>query len=277
MAARGDDWKQWVDELPRVIADLVGQWKLRPDGGISHGSTSAVQCVRLLDSTPAVLKVSFPAAANEHSHLALRRWNGNGAVRLLSADPPRRALLLERLRPVTLDTVPDVDACAVVAQLYRRLHVPPMPQLPSLPVVLEQWASELEALPRSAPTPHRLVEQAVALCRELAAEPASAVVHGNLHYGNVHVSERDSWLAISPKPINGDPHYELAPMLWHRFDELAGSIREGVRHRFYTLVERAELDEQRARAWVIVRATRASTANPADATRFVTLAKAVQN
>ena len=50
--------------------------------------------------------------------------------------------------------------------------------------------------------------------------------------------------------MNGDPHYEVAPMLWNRWDELTGNIRDGVRRRFYTLVDAAGLDEERARAWV---------------------------
>jgi streptomycin 6-kinase len=58
---------------------------------------------------------------------------------------------------------------------------------------------------------------------------------------------------IGPKPMNGDPHYEVAPMLWNRWDALAGDIREGVRRRFYALVEAADLAEDRARAWVVVR------------------------
>ena len=113
-----------------------------------------------------------PDVESEHEHLALRRWGGDGAVRLLSADPPHRAVLLERLRPECLDTPSDVDACEVVAGLYRRLHVPALPQLRTLSSYLEQWTAGFEALPRSAPIPHRLVEQAIVLGRELADEPA---------------------------------------------------------------------------------------------------------
>jgi len=65
------------------------------------------------------------------------------------------------------------------------------------------------------------------------------------------------WLAIDPKPMSGDPHYELAPMLWNRMDELEAStvdsVRDGLRRRFHTLVDVAGLDEARARDWVVVR------------------------
>jgi streptomycin 6-kinase len=230
--------------------------------------------VRTFDGTRAVLKIG---AASDVAHLVLRRWAGDGAVRLLRADPPRRAVLLERLRAESLETVPDVDACEVVAGLYRRLHVSAMPQLRTLTSQLEQWRTDFDGLPRSAPIPHRLVEQAHALARDFADGPNDAVLHGDLHYGTVLAADREPWLAIAPKPLNGDPHYELAPMLWHRWDELAGDVRHGVQRRFYRLVDAAGLDEDRARGWVLVRVVREAMRDPANVTKYVALAKAVQD
>jgi streptomycin 6-kinase len=266
-----------VTNLPSVTRTLLAQWKLRGDGEPVHGSGSMVLPVRTDGGVPAILKISLADAGSEHEHLVLRRWGGNGAVRLLSADPPNRAVLLERLLPQNLTRLPDVDACEVVAGLYRRLHVRALPQLRKLTSYLDEWTSEFEALPRSAPIPHRLVEQATVLGRELAGQPGNTVVHGNLHYGNVLAADREPWLAIAPRPMNGDPHYEVAPMLWHRWDELTGNIRDGVRRRFYTLVDATNLDEERARAWVIVRVVRQATRDHTNLTKYVALAKAVQH
>jgi streptomycin 6-kinase len=84
------------------------------------------------------------------------------------------------------------------------------------------------------------------------------MIHGDLHYENVLAADREPWLVIDPKPMSGDPHYEPAPMLWNRFEELAvpdraQSVRDGLRRRFHTLVDAAGLDEDRARDWVVVR------------------------
>jgi streptomycin 6-kinase len=266
-----------MTNLAGVTQTLLAQWRLRGDGEPVQGSRSMVLPVQTADGVPAVLKISRADAGSEHEHLALRRWGGDGAVRLLSADPPRRAVLLERLRPQSLAALSDVDACEVVAGLYRRLHVPALPQLRTLTSYLDAWTRELEALPRSAPIPHRLVEQATVLGHELADQPGNTVVHGNLHYDNVLAADREPWLAIAPRPMNGDPHYEVAPMLWHRWDELTGNIRDGVRRRFYTLVDAANLDEERARAWVIVFVVRRAIRDPANVTKYVALAKAVQD
>jgi streptomycin 6-kinase len=272
-----------VTELPIGLRSQLEQWELRADGAAIHGSGSLVLAVRTADAAPAVLKISSDAAS-EHEHLVLRRWAGDGAVRLLRADPHHRAILLERLWPQSLDTLPDIEAGEIVASLYRRLHVPALPQLATLTSYVEQWTRDFETLPRSAPIPHRLVEQAITLSRDLTADSAvGTVLHGNLHYGNVLAADREPWLAIAPKPMNGDPHYEVAPMLWHRWGELTGHIRHGVRSRLHTLVDVAGLDEERARAWVIVRvvheATRELGGDPDGArlTKFVALAKAVQD
>src|SRR3981189_2171496 len=174
---------------------MAARWELRADGEANHGAGSIVLPVRTSDGARAILKISFPDAASEHEHLVLRRWGGNGAVRLLRADPRNHALLLERLGPESLATVPDVDACEIVAGLYKRIHVPAMPQLRTLTSYVEQWTSDFAALPRSAPIPHRLVEQAIVLGRELADEPATTVVHGDLDY--------ERGLAAHPEPGGG--------------------------------------------------------------------------
>ena len=255
MAARGPQWERWVDELPTRVGRLTDAWRLRPDGEPAHGNCSLVLPVRTFEGAVAVLKVGFPDAESEHEHLVLQRWGGHGAVRLLSADPHHRGLLLERLHSTDLTGVAEDHACAIVADLYGRIHIPAMPQLRSLSADIDRWTSELAGLARNAPIPRRLVEQAIALGTDLAADRAviDRVIHTDLHYGNVLAGDREPWLVIDPKPVNGDPHYEIAPMLWNRWDEIAGDTREGVRRRFWMLVDAAGFDEDRARGWVIVR------------------------
>jgi streptomycin 6-kinase len=255
MARRGPDWAAWVDGLPALVRGLYDEWELRPDGWMMHGYTALVVPVLTGSGDAAVLKVTFPHVEAEHEHLALTRWAGRGAVPLLRADPRRRAMLLAALRQESLRDAWDIEACTVVGELYQVLHVPAFPQLRLLSDLAGESAEALAGLPRSAPLPRRLVDQAVSLARTFASDPATdgTLLHGDLHYDNVLMSEAGEWLAIDPKPISGDPHHELAPMLWNRYDELSGDVRNGVRRRFHTLVDTAGLDEDRARDWVVVR------------------------
>jgi streptomycin 6-kinase len=237
------------------VRDLLEEWSLTPDGETTHGNTAVVVPVRTTDDEAAVLKVGWPHWEAEHEALALQTWGGRGAVRLLRADPKRFALLLERLHTEDLSELWDVQACEIVAGFYRRLHVPAPPQLRTLSAQAARWASELGDKERRLPVPPRMVEQARAIARDFAADEATdgRLIHTDLHFDNVLRADREEWLVIDPKPLSGDPHYELAPMLWNRFDEYAGRIRDGVRMRFFALVDSAELDEDRARAWAVLR------------------------
>ncbi len=291
----GPDWGAWLDRLPRRREELVEEWGLRQDGEPLHGFCSLVLPVRGPDGVPAALKVTFDGDdESEHEGLALQHWHGEGAVRLLRADPRRRALLLERLLPRDLTEVGDLEACEVVAGLYPRLHRPALPQLRPLTSYVGRWLDELEELGDALPVPRRMVEQAVHLGRALVEDPASTrvVIHGDLHYENVMAADREPWLAIDPKPMNGDPHYEVAPLLWNRWEEMGGDLRAGLRRRFHTVVDVAGLDEARARDWAIVRMVvdaswtvhearrghRALTADDREwITRCVAIVKAVQD
>ncbi len=144
-----------------------------------------------------------------------------------------------------------------MAGLYPRMHVPALPQLRTVTSYVDRWLDELAALPRDLAPPRRLVEQALSLGRDLVADPASTgrMIHGDLHHENVLAAEREPWLVIDPKPMSGDPHYEPAPMLWNRWDDVvaSGDVRAAVRRRFHALVDAGGLDEDRARDWVVVR------------------------
>jgi streptomycin 6-kinase len=296
LAANGPGWESWVRRLPRLVADVLEEWDLVVDGEPTSGWTALVVPVRPADGTPAVLKLRGPGDEGAHEHLALQRWGGDGAVRLLRADPSRRALLLERLHHRDLVGVEVVEACEVVAGLYGRIHVPAPPQLRTQTSYVEEWLAGLAGLPHDSPVPHRMVEQALSLARDLVTDPASTgtMIHGDLHYENVLAGDRAAWLVIDPEPTSGDPHFEPAPLLWNRWDEIhdeAPSTRDAVRRRFHTVVDAAGLDEQRAVAWVVVRMVVNAFWSVADAarearllgpeerewiTRCVVIAKAVQ-
>jgi streptomycin 6-kinase len=166
-------------------------------------------------------------------------------------------MLLERLHPEDLREVDELEACEVVAALYGRLHVAAVPQLRRLSDQVARWSGYLSAVPRSAPVPYRLVEQASAIARTFCGDAGTdgVLVHTDLHYENVLAADRDPWLAIDPKPLSGDPHFEPAPMLWNRWEEVvrSGDVRAAVRRRFHTLVDGANLDEDRARDWAVLR------------------------
>lgn len=256
-ASRGPTWEGWLERLPRLVAHLLDEWQLSVDGASLHGACALVVPVRTADRACAVLKVGWPHEEAALEHLALRLWNGNGAARLLRADPHRAALLIERLEVDDLTTIGTAEACEVVAGLYAQLHIPASPQFQRLSALCGSWAERLARLPVNAGLPRRYGDRAVGLARELADDPRTdgTLIHTDLYYDNVLRADRQAWLAIDPKPLSGEPAFEIAPLLWNRWEEATGTrdVRRAVRERFFTVVDLAGLDEERAKAWVLLR------------------------
>ena len=294
-----DGWREWVSRLPpeggpsgadwaaglpRLLADLLTQWELTPTGPGMTGWTAVVVPVTR-EGEALVLKVGWPHREAVAEPLALRHWAGNGAVRLVAADPGRGGLLLEALDPARdLVAEPVEEACEVIGSLLGRLHVAAPARVPTT----SSWiARQQERLPLHAETvPRRMLEHAGSLMRDLATLPDldGTLLHTDLHFQNVLAGEREPWLAIDPKPLAGRPGFELPPVLWNRLDELGtgSAFRWSVRRRLQLVCDTAGIDEDEARAWVVVRETAEAMSAARDGDRdgltlAISLAKAMDD
>ncbi len=253
-AEGGPSGAQWAPRAPRLLAEGFERWGLVADGPVRTGWTSVVAPV-LRDGEPLVLKVVRRSTDTDGEPLALRLWDGHGAVRLVAALPSDGLLLLERLDASTdLGALEVETACAVVGGLLSRLHVAAPPSLPTVPPWAAGW---LEEAARRDALPRRFVARSAGLLRELSAAPAAAatLVHGDLHFGNVLAGQREPWLAIDPQPRAGHPGWDLHAVLRNRRDELGtgAAMRWSVRQRVEAWCDAAGVPEDVARWWTVVR------------------------
>jgi streptomycin 6-kinase len=257
--AAGDDGVvRWLAQLPKLIASVLSDWALTATGPVLSGTNAVVLLVVTDAGVPAALKVGWPHAEAEQEHLALRLWNGQGAVRLLRADPHRFALLLERVdHRRDLNAQPVREACETAAGLYRLLHRPATEQFVRLSALAADWSRRLRLLRDHPLVPRRLVTRAASLAATFAADSQTdgVLLHTDLHFDNVLGATRVPWVAIDPKPLSGDPCFEVAPLLWNRWPEVTASngVRAAILDRIYTVIDAADLDEDRVRDWVLVR------------------------
>ncbi|CAM5557026.1 aminoglycoside phosphotransferase family protein [Streptomyces violaceorubidus] len=94
--------------------------------------------------------------------------------------------------------------------------------------------------------------------REVADEPGDRLLHWDLHYENVLAADRAPWLAIDPKPLAGDPGFDLLPALDNRYDPAE------TRWRFDAMTDVLGLDRERAGAWSLGRVLQNSLWNVED-------------
>ncbi|GHH42550.1 aminoglycoside phosphotransferase family protein [Streptomyces candidus] len=262
----GEAGTAWLAELPRIIEDLLEQWKCVPDGEILHGGVGVVVPVRRPGGERAVLKVSFPHPGNVHEPDAFLAWGGRGAVRLHERDDERFAMLLERARPTTLAQAAagtDGDGMLEAAgRLHRRLTVPAPPGLPRLSGQAGAWEEQLwrDAAELTHTLPRRTLDATAATVRELGAVQPDTLLHGDFHAGNILRADREPWLAVDPKGYVGDPAYDAGTLLKARALALleADDLHKAVHHALSVFADAAELDRERVRRWAQFHAVRAA-------------------
>lgn len=260
----GGQAQAWLDGLPGLVEDLLERWAATVDGEPLHGGVALIVPVRRRsDDLAAVLKVSYPHPSNRHEPHALATWQGVGAVRLYERDDTRFAMLLERVRPVTLTEAEQGDHVASVAgALNRRLAVPAPDDMPRLQHRAAAWEQQLRADHEALghPLPPHVVGAALSTLHDLARDQPDLMVHGDLHGRNILQADREPWLAVDPKGIAGDPAYDAGTLLKSRLPTLLDTDNlTAAAHRILdAFAEAAELDHARAQRWAQLHAVQAA-------------------
>lgn len=192
----------------------------------------------------AVLKVTPPEddEADEEPD-ALAFWAGEGAVRLLRRDDRRRAMLIERAAPGSdLGGLDEDEATRIAVSVARRLWRPA-----STPF---RWIGD--HVPRWLDNARREGRQLVPLARSLydALDVDHGIlVHGDFHHHNL-LADGDRYLAIDPKPMLGEPEYDVYSFLVNPF---GSRMRLDVTEQRLAAFATAGLDQARMRAWAVIR------------------------
>ncbi|MFI9212921.1 aminoglycoside phosphotransferase family protein [Streptomyces sp. NPDC053253] len=249
----GEAGRAFVAGLPVLAEEFLGRWGLRVTGPSMYGVASLVLPVeRVADGGRAALKMQLLDDESEGEPVGLRVWDGAGAVRLVEHDAGTGTMLLEWLdaaRP--LSSVADTrEALRIVAGLLARLvAVPAPPGLRTLGDIAAAMLADVpEAVARLGAADAAVLRDCAAAVREVVGEPGDRLLHWDLHLDNVLAAEREPWLAIDPKPLAGDPGFDLLPALTDRFDPDPAELL----WRFDLLAEVVG-DRRRAVAWTLGR------------------------
>ena len=228
-----------AERLERTAIEVAREWGLAllPDRGGRYSFVGFTSDDKVLKVTP----VEDDEA--DHEGDALELWKGDGAVRLVRRDVARRVLLIDRAHPGTdLSQVPEDEANAAAVAVARRLWRPARRGRPFRSIA-ERVTRDLERVGS-----HPLV----AIARSLFASMSftqTTLLHGDYHHFNV-LRDHDRYVAIDPKPLVGEPEFDVAPFLWNPIG--LRSNAEHTEHRISAFAA-AGLDRERIREWAIVR------------------------
>ncbi|TDD14446.1 aminoglycoside phosphotransferase family protein [Nonomuraea diastatica] len=256
----GEAGRAWSAGLPALAERYLEKWGLRLDGEPRHGVVSLVLPVVRDDGTEAALKLQPVTDENASEAMGLAAWAGDASVLLLESDPATGTMLLERLEAGrSLSSVrDDMEAMGILTELLARLVAHPAPAgMRRLGDIAQAMLDDVpEALTRLTDEHHRhWMTWCASAVAELVHEPGDRLLHWDLHYDNVLAAGREPWLSIDPKPLAGDPGFDLMPALDNRWDDVvaSGDVTRAVLRRFDLMVDRLGLDPQRAAGWTLGR------------------------
>ena len=90
---------EWLQTLPRLVAEIEVSWTIRVGQAVPGGSAAFVAPVVTSRGEPATLKIAVPGSGFDEQVTVLEDAHGRGYVRLIAHDVTRQAMLLERLGP----------------------------------------------------------------------------------------------------------------------------------------------------------------------------------
>jgi streptomycin 6-kinase len=262
VAAMGAEGAAWIAALPEVLAALEQDWSVTIGRGLPGGSASFVARARCADGSSAVVKVAVIAEGWPEQVATLERGAGRGYVRLLRADPDRRAVLLEDLGPSLATrgrTVPDQLRCLVDTLALAWLDPGPTRPLPG-----QDKASGLAQLIREAwdrldqPCSVQVIDQALAYAGRRAAEADRdlVVVHGDPHPGNLlavrapRPGADTGYVFVDPDGFVADRAYDLGVVLRDWSSTLLGPNARTLAESYCSvLAKHSGVDAQRIWEW----------------------------
>lgn len=251
------------------FANLITSWDLESIHLLSADYPHIFSAYQKREQREVIVKIGVEARYVKNEARALQHYNGHSCVKIFAVDLAQFALLLEFVKPgkSMFDLFPfhDQDAVQACAKILKQLHAVPLQATENF-MHLRDWLSIFEkdfckALPRND------LERARGLAHELLdSSRATVLLHGDLHHQNILTCARQSYVAIDPKGVLGDPAFDVAAFVRNPFQNLLSidNPKLLIDARLDLFSQLLGFDLERLRAWTYVGAILACAWNLED-------------
>jgi len=209
------------DAVLNKLNHYLATWELSDPQPLTTTATSHIYVVTLKD-TKVILKLLTPVGREEHyGAIALRWFNGQGAVRLLRDDA--YAHLLEYVDGEDLVALvtkgKDEEATRIIGDVLNQLHSASNDTLPDGLIPLKRWFRSLFQRAKKEKSSDSIFVRGASTAEALLASQTEVrVLHGDIHHENIRHHAQRGWLAFDPKGLVGERTYDAANTLCNPYD-----------------------------------------------------------
>jgi streptomycin 6-kinase len=289
----GSEGGKWLEDLPDQINKYLHLWDLKIAGHFDELSFNFVIPVERKSGVLAVLKLGLHSQGRLREVAALNHFSGNGAISVLECDQKTGASLLERAMPGRpLKTLylnhEEEKVNQVATSIILQLQSAPSPKdLSAFKDVAEWGKGFLKFLQNQTDLSEELtakIMEAHNSFQELIRTTSKKIVlHADLHHSNILSSERNSYIAIDPKGMYGDPVYELGAWIRNPMPEIlkASDLESIFVGRICMMSDALRFDRKRAWRWAYSQAWLAAVwaleDKSSDSGSWLQIARAIEN
>lgn len=251
---------RWLNNLPDTTNALAKHWDLSDILPVDNMTFNYVARATKNQHHAVVLKISCDKKLIDDEIRALQHFHGHGAVRLVEHNAQHNAILLQQAIPgITMKSYRaqhPAELSGIIEQFIKtakKLHSSPAPSTKNFSEI-KKWLQIFNRID-TAKMPPELLKQAKNLSQDLITSQQHAVLlHGDLHLDNI-LQHKDSWLAIDPKGLVGEPEFEIAGFDFLSEEELKTSdnLSDLLHHRIQILAEKSSLSLKRLQQWYLIR------------------------
>lgn len=246
----------WIASLDPTVGELTKLWRLSQISPVPNMSWHYVARAFSPDYGPVCLKIGCDGELMQRERLALRAFQGCGAVEILDYDPALCALLLRCAVPgITLKSLFDADEDRAIKAYGSAVNALfGLSGCPQGAQKAQDWLKVFDRVDERKLPPGVLARARHLSVALLDTHEAHSFLHGDLHMENI-LQDGRRFVVIDPKGILGPKGFEVAAFDFLKDQELSPCSRARAlfEHRVTTLSALTRVPAQALRDWVYVR------------------------